>query len=92
MFVQTDESSPTGMSSGKLEELSEALKALSESEDRLRALVTASSDAVYRMSADWSEMRQMKCTLQLRDCLAQSDTANRNWLEDYIHPEDQLRV
>ncbi len=80
------------MSSGKLEELSEALKALSESEDRLRALVTASSDAVYRMSADWSEMRQMKSTLQLRDFLAQSDTANRNWLEDYIHPEDQLRV
>ncbi len=80
------------MSSGKIEELSEALRALSESEDRLRALVTASSDAVYRMSADWSEMRQMKVTMQERDFLVESDTANRNWLEDYIHPDDQLRV
>ncbi len=80
------------MSSGKVEELSEALRALSESEDRLRALITASSDAVYQMSADWGEMRQMKGTVQKRDFLVESDTANRNWLEDYIHPDDQLRV
>ena len=34
--------------------------ALRESEARFRALVTASSDAVYRMSADWSEMRSTR--------------------------------
>ena len=66
--------------------------AMYESERRLRALVTASSDAIYRMSADWSEMHQMKRNMQDRDFLAESEESNRHWLEDYIHPDDQLRV
>ena len=32
-------------------------EALRESEERFRTLVTATSNAVYRMSPDWSEMR-----------------------------------
>ncbi len=74
------------------EELHEAHKALYESEKRLRALVTASSDAIYRMSADWSEMRQMKRNMQDRVFLVESEEPNRNWLGDYIHPDDQHRV
>ncbi len=73
-------------------ELHEAHIALYESEKRLLALVTASSDAIYRMSADWSEMRQMKGNLQDHDFLVANDEPNRNWLADYIHPDDQLRV
>ena len=36
-----------------------AEEVLSESAARLRAYVTASSDVVYRMNPDWSEMRQL---------------------------------
>ena len=34
-----------------------ATERLRESEERFRAFVTASSDVVYRMSPDWTEMR-----------------------------------
>ena len=41
------------------EQAQKAEKAAHESEARFRALVTASSDVVYRMSPDWSKMRQL---------------------------------
>jgi signal transduction histidine kinase len=65
-----------------------AMEALRESEQRFRALVQATSDAVYRMSPDWTEMRQ----LQGRDFLADTTEPDRNWLQKYIHPEDQAFV
>ena len=58
------------------------------SESRLRALVTASSDVVYRMSPDWREMHQ----LDGRNFIADSLEGNDNWLQDYIHPDDQASV
>ena len=61
---------------------------LRQSEERFRTLVTASSDVVYRMSPDWREMRQ----LEGRNFLANTAEANNNWLQDYIHPDDQTRV
>ena len=63
-------------------------EALRESEDRFRALVTASSDVVYRMSPDWSEMRQ----LQGRSFIADTEAPSGAWLQKYIHPDDQARV
>jgi signal transduction histidine kinase/FixJ family two-component response regulator len=66
----------------------EVEEARRESEDRFRALVTASSDVVYRMSPDWSEMRQLRG----RDFIADTDGPSRTWLEKYIHPDDQPRV
>ena len=91
--MRTDkQSNPVAGSPSEITQVHEALRALSESESRLRALVTASSDAVYRMSADWSEMRQMQGTMQERLFLAETEAPNQNWLEDYILPEDQLRV
>jgi len=62
-----------------------AEQALAESEKRFRALVTASSDVVYRMSADFSELRQLEGHL----FVAASHAPNSNWLEEYIHPEDR---
>jgi PAS domain S-box-containing protein len=63
-------------------------EALRASEERFRAFVTTSSDVVYRMSADWSEMRQLKG----KDFIADTEAPNRNWLTQYIHPDDQPRV
>jgi PAS domain S-box-containing protein len=65
-----------------------AEEALRESEQRFRALVTASWDAVYRMNPDWSEMRQLRG----HDFIADTDTPSGTWLERYIHPDDQARV
>ncbi|HEY1184948.1 MAG TPA: PAS domain S-box protein [Bryobacteraceae bacterium] len=62
--------------------------ALRESEQRFRALVTASSDAVYRMNPDWSEMRQLRG----QDFIADTETPSGTWLRRYIHPDDQAGV
>ena len=61
---------------------------LRESETLYRAFVTASSDAVYRMSPDWSEMRQ----LDGREFIADTEHPSGEWLQKYIHPDDQQRV
>ena len=58
------------------------------SEQRFRALVSASSDVVYRMSADWTEM----CHLHGREFMADTDVPSRSWLRTYIAPEDQAFV
>ena len=66
----------------------ERTKELSESENRFRALVSASSDVLYRMSPDWGEMLQMNS----QSFLASTEKANRDWLQEYIPPEEQPRV
>jgi signal transduction histidine kinase/DNA-binding response OmpR family regulator len=59
-----------------------------KSEERFRALVSASSDAVYAMNADWTEMR----FLQGRNFIADTNDASSSWLERYIPEEDRARV
>ena len=61
---------------------------LRTSEERFRALVTASSDVVYRMSPDWSEMRE----LDGRGFMADTGKPRKDWLNEYIHPDDQQIV
>jgi PAS domain S-box-containing protein len=61
---------------------------LRQSEERFRALLTASSDVVYSMSADWSEMRQLRGG----GFIADTEAPSRTWLQKYIHPDDQSRV
>jgi PAS domain S-box-containing protein len=65
-----------------------AEEALRHSEERFRAFVNATSNVVYRMSPDWSEMRQ----LQGKDFIADTSEPIRDWLQKYIHPEDQPRI
>ncbi|WP_244817468.1 ATP-binding protein [Caballeronia sp. Lep1P3] len=62
--------------------------ALTESERRYRALATATEDVVYRMSPDWSHMRQLEGRGFLKD-IAQP---RRSWLEEFIPQEDQEGV
>ncbi|MET0985495.1 MAG: ATP-binding protein [Steroidobacteraceae bacterium] len=66
----------------------QATAALRESEGRFRALVLASCDVVYRMSADWTEMRY----LDGREFIADTLEPSRHWLDKYILAGDQPRV
>jgi signal transduction histidine kinase/CHASE3 domain sensor protein len=73
-------------------ELSIANGSLSQSERRFRALVSATSDGIFRMSADWSRMQH----LQGPDITAPAGGSTPNWLERYIdtdfQPEMQAAV
>jgi len=66
----------------------ESNAAIQASEEQFRALVSASSDVVYRMNADWTEMRY----LEGREFIADTPEPNKSWLEKYIHPADQRLV
>ncbi len=72
----------------RTEELARVNASLRASERRFRAFVSTTSDVVYQMSPDWSELRPQ----QGGDFVAVTPVATRNWLEQYIHPEDQARV
>jgi len=61
---------------------------LKQSEERFRTLATASSEVLYRMNPDWSEMSQ----LHSRGFLANMEKPSRAWLQEYIHPDDQPHV
>jgi len=65
-----------------------AEKRLKASEQRLSALLRVSSEVRYLMSADWSEMQMLTGS----GFLADTATANKNWLADYIYPDDQTSV
>ena len=65
-----------------------AEEALSQSERYFRALVNATSDIIFRMNADCTEMRALRDSGFLSD----TDSPNRDWLTRYIHPEDRARV
>ncbi|QXH45116.1 PAS domain-containing protein [Pseudomonas xanthosomatis] len=61
---------------------------LFDSELRFRALVTASSTAVYRMSPDWQELRELTGQGFLED----TQQPIQRWLDKYIAAEDRPRV
>jgi signal transduction histidine kinase/DNA-binding response OmpR family regulator len=66
----------------------EAMESLRSSEERYRAFIAASSDVVYRMSADWSEMHHLRG----KNFISDTDDTSRTWLETYIHPDDRAKV
>jgi PAS domain S-box-containing protein len=66
----------------------EANASIRASEERFRTFVRASSDVVYRMSPDWSEMR----LIDGRELFPDTDEPSRTWLETYIHPDDRPGV
>ncbi len=61
---------------------------LRQSEMRFRALTTATSDVVYRMSPDWREMRQ----LDGRGFIAHTESPSIDWVAEYLLPEDQPAI
>ena len=63
-------------------------EALRWSEARLNALTAANSDALYRMSPDWSELLH----LEGEGFLADTTEPNRDWQAAYLHPDDRPRI
>ena len=68
-----------------LKKTEESLRA---SEELLRVFISATNDIVYRMSPDWTEMRQ----LHGRELIADTISPSPTWLNTYIHPDDQQHV
>src|SRR6202021_2627544 len=59
-----------------ISERKRAEELLRTSEERFRALVNASSDVVYRMSPDWSEMRELDGKWSIAD----TGKPTKDWL------------
>lgn len=65
-----------------------AIDALRDSEARLTALVSASSDALFMIDAHWTQMRQLTGTGAARDSFAPIE----RWMARHIPDSDQHRV
>jgi PAS domain S-box-containing protein len=59
-----------------------------DSEGRFQALVNATSEVVYRMSADWREM----WALGGRGFIVDTDIPTVAWMEEYLFPEDRAEI
>jgi two-component system CheB/CheR fusion protein len=57
-------------------------------EARLDAFVRATSDIIYRVSPDWSEMYH----LEGREVLADTEEPRPTWVDDYIPDDERARV
>ncbi len=61
---------------------------LRTSEEELRLFIAASSDIIYRMSADWQEIQP----LDGKSLIASVDQPSRSWMDTYIPPAEQSKV
>jgi signal transduction histidine kinase len=71
-----------------IDHIKRTTKALREIEQQFRAFVAASSELVYRMSADWQLMYNLSGNGFLKD----TPEPVYNWLESYIPQDEQQRV
>lgn len=72
----------------KIQDTVDAMQLLEESEKRFRALVTATSDVIYRMSPDWTVLGE----LDGRGFLPDASEPVKDWINKYVHPNDHQLV
>ena len=65
-----------------------AQRRLAASESRLRALVLASTNASYRMNADWTQMLEING----QGFVADTSVPSASWIDLYIPPADRAGV
>jgi two-component sensor histidine kinase len=68
--------------------LGDGLDGAGHNERRLRGLLAATSDVIYRMSPDWDLMYQ----LDGRGFMPDTDTPSVAWQEEYLLPEDRPAI
>jgi GAF domain-containing protein/DNA-binding Lrp family transcriptional regulator len=86
-----DPRAPVSLRDGQAPSLlsdSEMAERIRERKTRLDAFITATSEVVYRMSPDWSEIYY----LDGREFVADTDESQEAWLEEYIPSDEQERV
>jgi signal transduction histidine kinase len=88
--VLDEDGSPAGVLAIVVETTDRVIgeRRLRTSEARLHAFVSATSDAVFRMSADWSEMH----LLEGNGFIADAREPARDWIERYIPASDQPQI
>jgi two-component system CheB/CheR fusion protein len=63
-------------------------RALRRAEEKFGTFINATSEIVYEMSADWSEMHFLKG----KEFIATTETPRENWMAAYIPDEEKPRV
>ena len=71
-----------------LQSLERARTELRDSEQQFRSFVTAASDVLYKVSADWKEMH----LLRGKGFLTDTSSPSSSWLETYIPDSDKSLV
>jgi len=71
-----------------ISERKKAAELVRKSEERLHMFITASSDLIYQMSADWSNMY----VLESKDFLINTSSPTDTWMDLYIPAEETAKV
>ena len=69
-----------------------ARQLLDQSEKRFRALVSASSDVVFRLSPDWSDMEVLHADGKPHTFFGNTFKSAGNWLQEHVSGDDLPRV
>ncbi len=89
-FMRDESGRPVGAAiiAHNITERKLAEEAMRDSEENIRGFMFATSDIIYRMSPDWGTMTE----LYGKGFLTDKKEPNRNWLNEYIHPDSREYV
>ena len=86
--MRSEDKTGTPVVNATIDQSAKPVESSLNSEKRLAAYLRATTDAVYVMSPDWSEMRQLSGS----GFLADTAHPNKSWMDPYIPIEARARV